>query len=67
MSDFPFREGDLVTVKSAFQNIGQDGVIIKVLEDGWFDILISGKIQLIHKNYIATPKVKSVKMTGGIK
>jgi len=67
MSDFPFKEGDLITVKSSFQNIGIDGVIIKVMEDGWFDVLIDGKIQLIHKNYIATPKIKAVKMTGGIK
>lgn len=67
MSDFPFKEGDLITVKTSFQNIGIDGVIIKVMEDGWFDVLISGKIELIHKNYIVTPKIKSVKMTGGIK
>ena len=67
MSDFPFKEGDLITVKSSFQHIGRDGVIVKVKEDGWFDILISGKIELIHKNYIVTPRIKSVKMTGGLK
>lgn len=67
MSDFPFKEGDLVTVKSSFQHIGRAGVIVKVKEDGWFDVLISGKIELIHKNYIVTPRIKRVKMTGGIK
>ncbi len=67
MSDFPFKEGDLITVKSSFQHIGRDGVIVKVKEDGWFDVLISGKIELIHKNYIVTPRIKRVKMTGGLK
>ena len=67
MSDFPFKKGDLITVKSSFQHIGRDGVIVKVLEDGWFDILIDGKVELIHKNYLVTPKIKAVKMTGGIK
>lgn len=67
MSNFPFKEGDLVTVKSSFQQIGRDGVIVKVMEDGWFDVLISGKIELIHKNYIVVPKIKAVRMTGGIK
>ena len=67
MSDFPFKEGDLITVKSSFQNISRDGVILKVMEDGWFDVLIDGKVELIHKYYIATPKIKAVRMTGGIK
>ena len=67
MSDFPFKEGDLITIKSAFENIGIDGVIVKVMEDGWFDVLIDGRIELIHKNYIVTPRIKAVKMTGGLK
>ena len=67
MSDFPFKEGDLITVKSSFQHIGRDGVIVKIKEDGWFDVLISGKIELIHKNYIVTHRIKAVKMTGGLK
>ena len=32
MSDFPFKEGDRITVKSSFQHIGRDGVIVQVTD-----------------------------------
>jgi hypothetical protein len=70
MSDFPFREGDLVTIKSSFyrnRNQPREGVIVQDKGHGWYDVLISGEIEQVHRNYIVTPRIKSVKMTGGLK
>ena len=70
MPDFPFKEGDLVSIKSSFyasQNHPRDGVIVQDKGNGWYDVLISGEIEQIHRNYIVTPRITSVKMTGGLK
>ena len=70
MSDFPFKEGDLISIKSSFYNNRhkpKEVVIIEDKGDGWYDVLISGEIEQIHRNYIITPRIKSVKMTGGRK
>ena len=71
MPDFPFKKGDLVDVKtSQFQYKGStvQGVIVGVGSHiGYFDILIDGEVKSVHINYIVTPRVKAVKMTGGLK
>jgi len=70
MSDFPFKEGDLITIKSSFykkRNQPREGVIVQDKGDGWYEVLISGEMELIHRNYIVTPRVKAVNLTGGIK
>ena len=70
MSDFPFKEGDLISIKSTYyrkQTQPLEAVIVKDKGNGWFEVLIAGEIELIHKNYIITPRIKAVKMTGGIK
>ena len=71
MSDYPFKKGDLVDVKtSQFQHKGStvQGVIVDVgAHIGYFYVLIDGEVNHIHRNYIVTPRIKSVKMTGGIK
>lgn len=69
MSDFPFKEGDLVTIKSSFynkRNQPRDGVIVADKGHGWYDVLIAGEIEQVHSNYIVTPKVKRVQFTGGV-
>ena len=70
MSDFPFKKGDLVDVKtSQFQYNSRtvQGVIVAVGDHGFFEVLIDGEVKPIHRNYIVTPRIKSVKMTGGLK
>lgn len=70
MSDFPFKEGDLISIKTSLyksRNQPLEGVIVQDKGNGWYDVLISGEVELVHRNYIVTPKVKSVKMTGGLK
>ena len=70
MSDYPFKKGDLVDVKtSQFQYKGNtvQGVIVAVGDHGFFEVLINGEVKPIHRNYIVTPRVKTVKMIGGIK
>ena len=68
MSDFPFKVGDLIEIKSSFHTTSKEGVIIDVLKnDGFYHVLVDGKVQLIHRNYIVTPRIKAVRMTGGIK
>jgi len=71
VSDFPFKKGDLVDVMtSQFQHRGStvQGVIVGIGSHiGYFDILINGEVKSIHRNYIVTPRIKAVKMTGGIK
>ena len=68
MSDFPFKKGDLVSIKTSFYDqlyIAQEGIIIEDRGNGWFEILIGGVIEQVHRNYLVTPPVKSVKLTGG--
>ena len=70
MSDFPFKEGDLIEVKSSIAKTGKltvPGVVVSVRDDGFLDVLIDDQVRLIHRNYIVTPRIKAVKMTGGIK
>ena len=71
MSDFPFKKGDLVDIKtSQFQYKGStvQGVIVGIGSHiGYFDILIDGEVKSIHRNYIVVPRIKAVKMTGGLK
>ena len=71
MSDYPFRKGDLVEVKTSTWTAGRNhtlqGVIVKVKEGGFFDVLVEGEMRLVHRNYLVTPRIQSVKMTGGIK
>ena len=71
MSDYPFKKGDLVDIKtSQFQHKGStvQGVIVDVGSHiGYFYVLIDGEVNHIHRNYIVTPRIKAVKMTGGIK
>ena len=70
MSDFPFRKGDLVEVYTSWWH-GKEGrvqaVIVSVGDNGFYEVLIDGNIKKIHSNYIVTPRIKSVRMTGGIK
>ena len=70
MSDFPFQEGDLIEVKSSITKTGKltvPGVVVSVRDDGFLDVLIDNQVRLVHRNYIVTPRIKAVKMTGGIK
>tara|TARA_A200000159_G_C7115207_1_gene252407 strand:+ start:247 stop:459 length:213 start_codon:yes stop_codon:yes gene_type:complete len=70
MSDFPFKEGDLITIKSSLyknQNHPREGVIVADKGHGWYDVLIAGELEQIHSNYIVTPKVKHIQFTGGVK
>lgn len=69
MSDFPYKVGDLITVKSSMIRHApfnvQEGVILDDRGDGFFDVLIDGEVKIVHRNYIVTPKVTAVKLTGG--
>ena len=70
MSDFPFKAGDLIEVKSSFSRTGKltvPGVVVSVRDDGFLEVLVDDKVRLVHKNYIVTPRIKAVKLTGGIK
>ncbi len=71
MSDYPFKEGDLVEVKTSSWTAGKNhthkGVIINEQANGFFQVLIDGKLKLVHRNYLVTPRIKAVKMTGGVK
>ena len=71
MSDFPFKKGDLVDIRTdLWWNKGGtvQGVIVAVGDHiGYFHVLINGEVKHIHRNYIVTPRIKSVKMTGGLK
>ena len=70
MSDFPFKKGDLVDVKTSqfrYKSGTVQGVIVAVGDHGFFDVLIDGEVKPIHRNYIVTPRIKAVKMTGGLK
>ena len=68
MSDYPFKVGDLVHVKASHVIDRKPGVIVSIDEDtGFFDILVDNTIERVHRNYIVIPKVRRVKMTGGLK
>mgnify|MGYP006232542571 FL=1 len=70
MSDFPFKAGDLIEVKSSITKTGKltvPGVVVSVRDDGFLEVLVDDKVRLVHRNYIVTPRIKAVKMTGGIK
>jgi len=70
MSDFPFKKGDLISIKTSFYNNRskhKEGIIVEDKGDGWFDVLIEGAVEQVHRNYIVTPRVQAVKTTGGIK
>ena len=72
MSDFPFKKGDLVTIRpNAWAGSDslcvQEGIIVEERQQGFFDILVNGHIRTVHRSKVITPKVKYVKMTGGFK
>ena len=70
MSDFPFRKGDLIEIKSSItykRYPNNQGIIVEDKGDGWFDVLIEDVVERDHRNYIVTPRIQSVKMTGGLK
>jgi len=72
VSDFPFKKGDLVTIRSnAWAGPDslcvQEGIIVEERQQGFFDILVNGHIRTVHRTRLITPKIKSVKMTGGLK
>ena len=71
MSDYPYKIGDLVHVKSSLTRHTPDqkpGVIIAINQDtGFFEILIENVVKKVHRNYVFVPKVRRVKMTGGLK
>ena len=70
MSDYPFKKGDLVDVKTSqwrYKGGTIKGVIVAIGDHGFFEVLINGEVRPIHRNYIVTPRIKAVKITGGIK
>lgn len=70
MSDYPFKKGDLVDVKTSqyhHRSHTVQGVIVGVGDHGFFEVLIEGEVKPVHRNYIVTPKIKAVRMTGGVK
>jgi len=70
MSDFPFKKGDLIEIKSSItykRYPNKQGVIVEDKGDGWFDVLVGDVVERVHRNYIVTPRIQNVKMTGGLK
>ena len=71
MSDYPYKVGDLVKVKSSITadvSFQKPGVIVSINEDtGFFEILVEDVVRKVHRNYIVVPKVRRIKMTGGLK
>ena len=72
MSDFPFKKGDLVTIRpNAWAGVDamsiQEGIIVEERKQGFFDILVNGSIKTVHRSKLMTPRIKSVKLSGGIK
>ena len=70
MSDYPFKKGDLVSIKTSFYrktNIFKQGIIVEVQEGGWFEILVEDKVERHHRNYLVTPPITRVQLTGGVK
>ena len=72
MSDFPFKKGDLVTIRpNAWAGVDamsiQEGIIVEERKQGFFDILVNGSIKTVHRSKLMTPRIISVKFSGGIK
>ena len=71
MSDYPYKVGDLVEIKTSQYNAPNHvikGVITGMkVKDIFFEVLVEGQLRIVHRNYLVTPKIKAVKMTGGIK
>ena len=71
MYDYPFKVGDLVKVRSSITRdvlFQKDGIIIAIDEDSrMYEVLIENVVRKLHKSYLIVPRVKSVKMTNGIK
>lgn len=71
MSDFPFKVGDLVDVKTSSWTkapLKGSGVIVQMSEDAhWVHVLIGETVQKIHRTLLVTPRIKSVKINGGRK
>ena len=71
MSDYPFKVGDLVHIKSSLTyNMPNQkpGVIVAIDKDtGFFEILVEDIVKKVHRNYVVVPKVRRIKMTGGLK
>ena len=70
MSDFPFKKGDLVDVRTSYYKYNAStvqGVIVAVGKHGFFEVLIDGEVKSIHRQYIVTPRIQAVNVTGGIK
>ena len=71
MSDYPYKVGDLVHIKSSLTKNWADtmpGVIVSIdKETGFFEVLVEDIIKKVHRNYVVVPKVRRIKMTGGLK
>ena len=71
MSDFPFKKGDLIEIKSqSFADTGRltmPAVVISVQQNGYIEVLVEDVIKLVHRNFVVTPRIKAVKLTGGLK
>jgi len=68
VSDYPFKVGDLVHIKSSHVVDRKPGVIIAINQDtGFFEILVEDVVEKVHRNYVVVPKVRRVQMTGGLK
>ena len=55
---------------SSFATTGRltlPAVVLSVRDDGFLEVLVEEEVKLVHRNYIVTPRIKSVKMTGGLK
>ena len=71
MSDYPFKVGDLVKVRSTITadvSFQKPGVIIAIDENtGFFEVLVEDVLRKVHRNLVIVPKVRRVQMTGGQK
>lgn len=71
MSDYPFKVGDLVKVRSTItrdKSFQKSGVIISIDEKtGMFEVLVEDLVRTVHKNYIVTPQIKKINFSGKIK
>ena len=71
MSDYPYKVGDLVHIKSSLTYPHQNqkpGVIVTIDKDtGFFEILVEDIVKKVHRNYVVVPKVRRVQMKGGLK
>tara|TARA_B100001250_G_C19764120_1_gene773891 strand:+ start:1418 stop:1648 length:231 start_codon:yes stop_codon:yes gene_type:complete len=76
MSDYPWRVGDLVRVRTlsgdpiAVNDLRQvilEGLLVSGPELGFWDVLIDGEIRHIHNRYFIAPQIKKVNFSGGRK